>query len=179
MGTPGRASRKCAARSHRSSQGAPCPIRTTPTDSCARSRFRAAREPRTETTGCPSDWRISSRIDKRLSRNSTCTIVVMVLRSVASRNNLAPRLGATLAPSGRNAKFWQKPLCQDHIGDKECRSPNPIGHVHFLLFADSKFTQKRHHRAPVGKSRLKKIEANKSREKVPVRAHVVPKCQGQ
>lgn len=79
MGTPGRISRKCAARLHRSSQGAPCSIRTTPTDSCARSRFRAAREPRAEITGCPSDWRISSRIDNKLSRNSTCTIVVMVL----------------------------------------------------------------------------------------------------
>ena len=53
------------------------------------------------------DWRISSRIDNRLSRNSICTIVVMVLRSVCPRNNLAPRLGATFAPSGRNAKFWQ------------------------------------------------------------------------
>jgi len=47
------------------------------------------------------------------------------------RNNRAPRLGATLAPSGRNAKFWQQPLRQDHIGDKECQSPNPIGHAHF------------------------------------------------
>jgi hypothetical protein len=80
MGTPGRVSRKCAARLHRSSQGAPCPIRTTPTDSCERSRFRAAREPRAEITGCPSDWRISSRIDSKLSRNSTCTIAVIVLR---------------------------------------------------------------------------------------------------
>src|SRR5208283_3502451 len=58
-------------------------------------------------------------------------------------------------------------------------SPNPIGHVHFLLSADSKFTQEGHHRAPVGKSRLKQIQANKSGEKVPVRAYVVPKCQGQ
>src|SRR5579863_3918703 len=47
------------------------------------------------------------------------------------------------------------------------------------LFADSKFTQEGHHRAPVGESRLKQIQANKSGEKVPVRAHIVPKCQGQ
>src|ERR1022692_2745753 len=40
-------------------------------DSCARSRFRAARKPKTEGTGYPSDWRISSRTDKRLSRDST------------------------------------------------------------------------------------------------------------
>jgi hypothetical protein len=73
------------------------------------------------------------------------------------RNNFAPRLGATLASSGRNAKFWQYPLRQDHIGDNECHSPNPIGHVHLLLSADSKSTQEGHHRAPVGKSRLKQI----------------------
>jgi hypothetical protein len=64
-----------------SSQGAPCPIKTTPTVSCERSRFRAAREPRAEITGCPRDWRISSRIESKLSRNSTCTIVVIVLRN--------------------------------------------------------------------------------------------------
>jgi hypothetical protein len=169
MGTPGRVSRKCAARLHRSSQGAPCPIRTTPTDSCESSRLRAAREPRAEITGCPSDWRISSRTDNRLSRNSTCTIVVMVLRSVCPRNSLAPRLGAVLAPSGGNPKFWQQPLRQDHIGDKKCHSPNPIGHVHPLLSADSDFTQKRHHGTPISESRLKQIQANKSCKEVPVR----------
>src|SRR5271157_2993205 len=47
-----------------------------------------------------------------------------------------------------------------------------------LLSADSKFTQEGHHRAPVGKSRLKQIQANKSREKVPVRAYVVPEGKG-
>src|SRR5271165_6124747 len=132
MGTPGRVSRKCSTRLHRSSHGAPFPIRMTPIDSCDRSRFRAAREPRAEITGCPSDWRISSRIDNKLSRNSTCTIAVMVLRCVYPRNNLAPRLGATLAPSGGNAKLWQKPLSQDYVGDKKCHSPKPIGHVHTL-----------------------------------------------
>lgn len=124
---------------------------------------------RAEITGCPSDWRMSSRIDNKRARNSTCTIAVMVLRSAGLRNNLAPRLGATLAPSRRNAKFWQKPLSQDYVGDKKCYSPNPIEHVPISLSADSKFTQKRHHRAPVGKSRLKQVQADKSREQVPVR----------
>ena len=99
--------------------------------------------------------------------------------SVCCRNNLEPRLGATLAPSGGNTKFWQQPLRQDYIGDKECDSPNPIGHVHPPLFANSKFTQEGHHRAPIGESRLKQVQANKRREEIPVRAYVVPKCQGQ
>src|SRR5579863_6453554 len=47
------------------------------------------------------------------------------------------------------------------------------------LFADSKSTQEGHHRAPVSQSRLKQIQPNKSREKVPVRGYEVPKCQGQ
>ena len=94
-------------------------------------------------------------------------------------SGFASRLDAILAPSGRNAKFWQQPLCQDYIGDKKRHSPNPIRHVHFFLSADSQFTQERHHRAPVGKSRLKQIQPNKSREKVPVRAYVVPECKGQ
>ena len=89
------------------------------------------------------------------------------------------RSGATLAPSGGNTQFWQQPLRQDYVGDKECHSPNPIGHVHFLLSANSKFTQESHHRAPVRESRLKQIQTNKSREEVPVRAHVVSKCQRQ
>jgi hypothetical protein len=42
-----------------------------------------------------------------------------------------------LAPSGGNTKFWQQPLRQDYIGDNKRHSPNPIGHVHFLLSADS------------------------------------------
>jgi len=48
------------------------------------------------------------------------------------RNSFAPRLGATLAPSGGNAKLWQKPLRQDYVADKECHSPNPIRHFHTL-----------------------------------------------
>jgi hypothetical protein len=48
-----------------------------------------------------------------------------------------------------------------------------------LLSADSKFTQKRHHWAPVRESRLKQIQSDKSCEQVPVRAYVVPKRQGQ
>jgi hypothetical protein len=61
-----------------------------------RARSRPARDPRAEIAGCPSDQKISLRIDKRLSRNSTCTIVVMFLRSVDVRNKVAPRLGVTL-----------------------------------------------------------------------------------
>src|SRR6266487_5918349 len=47
------------------------------------------------------------------------------------------------------------------------------------LSAYSKFTQEGHHRTPVRESRLNQIQADKSREKVPVRVYVVPKCQGQ
>ena len=82
MGTPDRVSLKCAIRSHRACQGAPCPITTRPTGRSDRSRFRAAFNPKTETTGCPSDWRMSSRIDKTLGRNSTCTMAVMVLQLI-------------------------------------------------------------------------------------------------
>src|SRR5690242_11348718 len=57
--------------------------------------------------------------------------------------------------------------------------PKPNWDTHFLLSTDSKFTQKRHHGAPVRESRLKQIQANKSGEKVPVRAYVVPQRQGQ
>src|SRR5579864_4507064 len=47
------------------------------------------------------------------------------------------------------------------------------------LSADSKFTQERHHRAPVREPRLKEIQTNKSCQKIPVCAYVVPKSQGQ
>ena len=87
MGTPNRVSRKWAIRSRRSCQGAPCPITITPTKPSDRLRLRAACNPKTETTGCPRDWRMSSRIDKILGRNSTCTIAVMFSR-VGSRTFL-------------------------------------------------------------------------------------------
>jgi len=80
MGTPDSVFRKWAIRSRRSCQEAPCPITITPTKRPDRSRLRAACNPKTETTGCPSDWRISSRIDKMLGRNSTCTIAVIGFR---------------------------------------------------------------------------------------------------
>jgi hypothetical protein len=59
------------------------------------------------------------------------------------------------------------------------RLPKPNSAYSFLLSANSKFTQKRHHRAPVREAGLKQVKANKSREKVPVRAYVVSQCQGQ
>src|ERR1039457_1962539 len=149
MGTPGRISRKCAARLHRSSQGAPCPIRTTPTDSCARSRFRAAREPRAEITGCPRDWRISSRIESKRSRNSTCTIVVIVLRNAClSEQSCAETRRED--PSGWNPQFRQKPSRQSYVSNKKRTYPHPIRHFPSRLFAHSQFTQERHHWAPVG-----------------------------
>jgi len=56
----------------------PWPITTNPTCRSERSRFRAACDPRTVTTGCPRNWRMSLRADKRLGRNSTCTIALIV-----------------------------------------------------------------------------------------------------
>jgi hypothetical protein len=112
---------------------------------------------------------------------SPCTRVVMVLRIgvCVSFSIPASRPDAPLGSSGGDTQFRQEPLCQDNIGEQECDSPNPIGHVPSLLSADSKFTQKRHHRAPGRQSRVNQIQSNKSREEVPVRACVVPKCQGQ
>jgi hypothetical protein len=92
MGTPDRVFLKCAIRSHRACQGAPCPIATRPTGRSDRSRFRAAFNPKTETTGCPSDWRISSRIDKTPGRNSTWTMAVTVLQLITEHSFRLRRL---------------------------------------------------------------------------------------
>jgi hypothetical protein len=66
-------------------------------------------------------------------RYSTCIMVVVVSRigTCLSLSIPAPRLGAALAPSCRNAKFWQKPLRQDYVGGNERQPPNPVRHVHF------------------------------------------------
>jgi hypothetical protein len=55
-------------------QEVPWPITMTPTKPSNRSRFREACNPKTETTGCPSDSRMSRRTDKMLGRASTCTL---------------------------------------------------------------------------------------------------------
>ena len=43
-------------------------------------------------------------------------------------------------------------------------NPNAISETSFSLSANSKFTQERLHRTPVGKSGLKQIQANKRGE---------------
>jgi hypothetical protein len=62
------------------------------------------------------------------------------------RSSFVPKLGAALRPSSGNTEPRQEPLRQDNVGDKKYHPPNPIGHVRCLLSANSKFTQKCHHR---------------------------------
>ena len=116
IGTPGSVSRKWTTSSRRSRRGAPCPNTTTPTRASERARFRAAREPSTEMTGCPSDWRISSRADNKLEdRNSICTIVLMVFRDVSLGTVLRRDSARPWVLQVETPKFWQQPLCQDHM----------------------------------------------------------------